>query len=251
MAAAGAGWALAADAFSFALAAVLMAAIRVPQAERPGGTTIVADLREGWREFSSRSWVWLLVGQFALVNGCFAAINVLGPLLARQYMGGAPAWAAILTANAIGLVGGSLVAIRLRPQFPLRLAAAATFGFLPPFFLLALRAPVWLVAMAMLINGVCVDIFEVLWDTSLQQHVPNAALARISSYDALGSFVLGPWCLVLVGPLSVATGARTTLLGAGALLAVASVIPLTTRTVRSLPARSPVAPAVATGVGDG
>ena len=107
---------------------------------------------------------------------------MLGPLLAKQYMGGAPAWAAVLTATAVGLVSGSLIAIRLHPRFPLRIAAAATFGFLPPFFVLAYHAPVWLVAAAMLINGICVDIFEVLWDTSLQTHIPNESLARIGGH---------------------------------------------------------------------
>ncbi|MEP7023144.1 MAG: MFS transporter, partial [Actinomycetota bacterium] len=183
-----------------------------------------------------RSWVWLLVVQFSFVNGCWAAINVLGPLLTRQYLGGAPAWAAIQTAMAVGLVSGSLAAIRLRPRFPLRIAAAATFGFLPPFFLLASHAPVWLIAASMLINGVCVDIFEVLWSTSLQNHIPNETLARISSYDMLGSFVLGPLGLLAVGPLAAAWGVTPTRTGAGTLLAVASVVPWLTRSVRDLPA---------------
>ena len=126
-----------------------------------------------------------------------------------------------------------------------------TCGFLPPFFLLAAGAPAWLVAASMLINGLCVDVFEVLWDTSLQHHIPNEALSRIASYDALGSFVLGPLCLVLVGPLAAAIGVTRTLLGAGTLLALASMVPLLTRAVRGLPAgpdpaaASPATPAAA------
>jgi hypothetical protein len=161
---------------------------------------------------------------------------VLGPLLAKQYLGGAPAWGAIQTAMAIGLVGGSLVAIRLRPRFPLRVAVTATFGFLPPFFLLAVRAPAWLIAVSMLLNGACVDLFEVLWSTALQSHVPNEALARINSYDMLGSFALGPLGLVVVGPLAAAWGTAPTLIGAGALLALASVVRWLTPAVRGLPA---------------
>lgn len=203
---------------------------------------MVTDLRTGWHEFRSRSWVWLVDVQFAFVNGCFAAITVLGPLLARQYLGGAPGWATVLTAMSVGLVSGSLLAMRLRPAFPLRVAVAATFGFVPPFFLLAFRAPLWLVAASMLVNGVCVDIFEVLWDTSLQNHIPNESLSRIVSYDMLASFVLGPVCLVLVGPLADTIGVRTTLLGAGTLLTFATVLPLLTSAVRTLPAT----PAVAT-----
>jgi MFS family permease len=239
--AAGAGWALAFDAVTFAIGAGLLLAVRVGNISRASPGSMLADLRAGWQEFRSRAWVWLLVGQYTIVNGTYAAINVLGPLLARQYMGGAPAWAGILTAMAVGLVAGSLVAIRLRPGFPLRFAAIATFGFVPPFFMLAFHAPVWLVAAAMLVNGVCVDVFEVLWATSLQQHIPNESLSRISSYDALGSFVLGPWCLMLAGPLAQAVGVRTTLLGAGLLLTAVTVIPVLARPVRMLPGR-PAAP---------
>jgi MFS family permease len=239
----GAGWGLAFDAASYAAAATLILGMRAGPAAR-AASSIITDLRDGWREFRSRSWVWLIVAQFAFVNGCLSVFMVLGPVLARQYLGGAPGWATIMTAESVGLVGGSLVAMRLRPAFPLRVAAAATFGFLPPFFLLAFRAPLWLLVTAMLATGVCVDIFEVLWDTSLQNHVPNEALSRIASYDMLGSFVLGPACLVLVGPLADAIGVRATLLGASVLLTLATVVPLLTRAVRTLPATRPAAAAV-------
>jgi hypothetical protein len=88
-----------------------------------------------------------------------------------------------------------------------------------------------------------VDIFEVLWSTSLQNHVPNEALARINSYDMLGSFALGPLGLVVVGPLAAAWGVRPVLIGAGVLLAVASLVPWLTPAVRGLPAAAPPAAA--------
>jgi len=88
----------------------------------------------------------------------------------------------------------------------------------------------------MLVNGVCVDIFEVLWDTCLQRHVPPGLLSRITSYDLLGSFALGPLGLALAGPAAAAAGLAATLTGAGLLLAAASVVPLLSRAVRDLPA---------------
>lgn len=182
---------------------------------------------------------------FAVVNGCFGAINVLGPLIAKQHMGGAPAWTGILAAQSAGLVAGSLVAARVRPKFPVRVAVTATLGFLPPFFLFAAGAPVWLVAASMMVNGVCVDIFEVLWDTALQTHIPGETLSRISSYDAVGSFALGPLCLMAVGPLSAAIGVTRTLFGAGALLTVITIATLAARSVRLLPATAPASTAAA------
>ncbi|MEO6702168.1 MAG: MFS transporter, partial [Jatrophihabitantaceae bacterium] len=95
--------------------------------------------------------------------------------------------------------------------------------------------PLWTIALAMLVNGMCSDVFEVLWETTLQAHIPPGALARVSSYDALGSFVLGPVGLLLVGPVSGAIGTEATLLGAGSLILVATVLALCTPSVRRLP----------------
>ena len=212
---------------------------------------MLTDLREGWQEFASRRWLWVVVLQFALVNGCFAAVTVLGPLTAQRSLGGAGSWAAVLTCLSVGLVAGSLLALRLRPRFPLRTAVVATLGFAPPFVLLAVPAPVWALGAAMLVTGVCVDVFEVLWDTTLQQHVPHAALSRISSYDAVGSFALGPLCLAVVGPLADTVGTRAVLLGGAVLTAGAGLAALADRAVRGLPARAALPADTAAGVSPG
>ena len=46
-------------------------------------------------------------------------------------------------------------------------------------------------------EGVGVELFGLYWDTSLQQHVPGEVLSRVSSYDALGSWVLVPIGFIL------------------------------------------------------
>ena len=234
----GAGWAVGVDAGTFAVSAVLVLTSRAPRRgparER---TTMLSDLRDGWHEFRSRTWIWVIVAQFAVVNLCFApCVLVLGPVVAKAHWGGALAWSVIVTANAVGLIAGSFLALRLRPKLPLLVATLATFGFLPPFFLLAVHAPVWLMASSMLVNGLAVDVFEVLWLTALQVYVPGDKLSRVNSYDALGSFVLGPLGLLLVGPLAAAAGVERTLIAAGLLVAVANVFALSSRSVRTLPA---------------
>jgi hypothetical protein len=170
------------------------------------------------------------------VNLCFSpCIYVLGPVVAREHWGGALAWSAVITANAVGLVLGSFLALRLRPARPLLAATLATFGFLPPFFLLAVHAPVWLAASSMLVNGASADVFEVLWMTALAEYIPGDKLSRVTSYDALGSFVLGPLGLLLVGPAVAAAGVERTLITAGLLVAVGNIFALSTRSVRTLP----------------
>jgi MFS family permease len=238
----GAGWALGIDALTFLASAVLVLTSGAPRrgrAQQPA--TLLADLREGWQEFSSRRWVWVVVVQFALVNLCFSpCVYVLGPVVAKEHWGGALAWSVIVTANAVGLIGGSFLALRLRPAFPLLVATLATFGFLPPFFLLAVPAPVWLAAASMLVNGVAADVFEVLWMTALAEYIPRDKLSRVTSYDALGSFVLGPVGLLLVGPVAAAIGVERTLIAAGLLVAVGNIFALSTRSVRTLPRRRPI-----------
>jgi MFS family permease len=232
----GAGWALGIDAGTFLVSAVFVLTSGAPRSgHAQQGTTLLADLGEGWQEFRSRQWVWVIVAQFALVNLCFApCIYVLGPIVAKDHWGGALAWSVVITANAVGLILGSFLALRLRPTRPLLVATLATFGFLPPFFLLAVHAPVWLVATSMLVNGLSADVFEVLWMTALQEYVPSDKLSRVNSYDALGSFVLGPVGLLLVGPLAAAVGVGTTLIAAGLLVALGNVFALSKRSVRTL-----------------
>jgi MFS family permease len=238
---AGAGWALAIDATSFLVSAGLVLTSRAPQAPpAEGRLTIIADLREGWQEIRSRQWLWVPMAQFAVVNLCLSpSINVLGPVVAKEHYGGALAWSVIITAQAVGLIAGSLIAMRLRPRFPLLAATSVTFAFVPPFFLLAFNAPVPLAAISMLAIGVAIDIFEVLWLTAVQEHIAGDKLSRVTSWDALGSFALGPVGLLLVGPISASLGTQRTLIYAGGLVAIASLGTLLTPSVRSLPAKPP------------
>lgn len=243
MSAFGADRALAVSAVLFALSTLSLRGVvtRAPAA-RTSAPGMLTDLRDGWRECTSRRWIWQVVLQFSVLNACFnGGIYVLGPVVADDRLGGAAAWSVIVTAQAVGFVAGGLVAMRIRPRFPMRTATLATFGFVPPFLLLALGAPVWLIALSTLVNGVCADIFEVLWSTELQQHVPQEALSRVSSYDALGSFVLGPLGLALVGPVSAVVGVERTLAACAVLALLVNTATLLSRSVRDLPAR-PAAP---------
>jgi MFS family permease len=235
----GAGWGLAVDAVTFLLSAGFVLTSLAPRAPAPeGAVKILGELREGWREVRSRQWLWVCIAQFTVVNLCLSpSINVLGPVVAREHYGGALAWSVIITAQAVGLIAGSLLAMRFRPAFPLLVGTLATFAFVPPLILLAFHAPVWLAAVSMLGIGVAIDVYEVLWLTVLQEHIPSEKLSRVSSWDALGAFALGPVGLVLVGPLSAVVGIQGTFIGAASLVTIATLAALLTPSVRGLPAR--------------
>ena len=87
---------------------------------------------------------------------------------------------------------GVLVAMRIRPRRPILAVTLLSFGAAPPYLLLGGSAPLWLVVVSAFVLGVCFDLFAVLWQTTMQREIPPAALSRVSSYEALGSLMLGP-----------------------------------------------------------
>jgi len=231
VATAGAGWALFLDGATYAVSAVLLVLMRAartttPTADGSAPTSLVDDLVHGWREFTARRWVWLIVVLFSVSNfGFTAALGVLGPVRALQSWGGARGWAVILVAFTLGTVVGVVAAMRVRPSRPLLVALLAQLLVALP--ILAMAAPLPLAAIAALafISGVCVDVFEVLWQTTLQQHIPPDSLSRVASYDWLGSLALTPLALVVAGALVVLVGLDASLwicgiLGAAAPLAL-------------------------------
>jgi len=234
------GTGIACDAASFLLAALFVGFMRIPASLRMEGSSFVGELVEGWREFSSRPWLWAIVLQFGFVNAAEQGTEqVLGPAIAKAHLGGATAWGLILTAQSVGLVAGGLVLLRLRPE---RLLRAATLGFLLTVpFLLALSVPVALagVVAGAALAGIGIEVFQVLWDTTLQQEIAQEKLSRVSSYDALGSFVLIPLGLAAAGPIAQVVGTRPTILGAAALSLTATLAVLLVRDVRTI-RRAPV-----------
>jgi MFS family permease len=212
------GVALAADAATFFVCAVILRLIRIPPRQATEGAAgFFRELREGWHEFTSRTWLWASVLFFGLGNLAFAAQGVLGPAVAKAELGGAGAWATILTAGGLGSVIGGLIALRIRPSRPLAASVIAAAPFAVTLAALAVPAPVWVLAAASFVAGAGLSVHLALWFTLFQQQVPERAQSRVSSYDALGSFVLMPVGFALAGPLADAIGVSTTLWAAFAL----------------------------------
>ena len=241
VAAVGSGWALAFDGATYLAAALFLGAIHLPAAvARIEGSNMLAELRDGWREFSSRTWLWTIVVAFGFMNAARGgASNVLGPTIAREELGGAAAWGFILSAEAAGLVLGGLLMLWLKPRRILLVGCAAMLLTVPGLVLLSLAAPTVVIAAAYLLAGIGIEIFGVFWDISLQQNVPQERLSRVYSYDALGSFVLIPLGLIVAGPLADAIGADETLWLAAATIGLAVLAMLSVRDVRAME-RQPV-----------
>ncbi len=232
--AAGPGWALCVDAASFGLSAFYLAQLRLPQQVKLPAQSFVADLHEGWREFSSRTWVWVIVLAASVGNMVGAVFVVLGAVISKQSLGGPLAWTLILSALGAGSLIGGIVSLRIHVRRSL-FFGSSLLGFLAvPTALLALGAPAVVVAAGGLLAGGSNMIFNALWETSLQRHVPQAALSRVSAYDWFGSLAFQPIGLMLAGPAAAALGTSTTLwIAAGGSLGVAA-LAVATPSVRQL-----------------
>ena len=232
------GIGIAVDAASFFLAAILLAMIRIPKTLRMEASNFLAELKEGWREFTSRTWLWVIVLQFGFVNAVeLGSQGVLGPAIADEHFGGATAWGLIVTASALGSIAGGLILLRLQPR---RLLLSATLGYLLTIpFLVGLAGPVPFLALVALaaLGGIGIETFAVLWETTIQQEIPQEKLSRVSSYDALGSFALIPLGLAIVGPAAELFGTRETLLGAAAISLTATLAVLLVSDVRTIERR--------------
>jgi MFS family permease len=229
------GIGIAVDAGTFFLGAFFTARIRLPSELRMETPNFFAELGDGWREFSSRAWLWVIVLQFGFVNAIEQGTQgVLGPAIAKDHFGGAAGWGLVLTAESLGLFAGGLILLRLRPR---RLLLTATLGVLLTIpLLLALAGPLPLAAViaAALVAGLGIEIFGIMWDTTMQQEIPQEKLSRVYSYDALGSWVLIPLGYAVAGPVSEVFGTRPTVLGAAAISLTATLLVLLVRDVRTI-----------------
>lgn len=208
----GPGWAFVADSATFVVSAAFLALLRIERETREARTRFVADLVEGWREFTSRTWVWVSVAHFAFFHLLvLAPFWVLAPIVADEELGGAGAYATILTSMGVGAILGGLVALRVEPPRPLATAFVLILFEVPVYLALAAVAPVAVIAALAFVSAIAFNFANTLWSTVLQVNIPPHALSRVSSYDWLGSLVFLPAGYMLAGPAAEAFGVAETL----------------------------------------
>ncbi|WP_347350187.1 MFS transporter [Intrasporangium sp.] len=233
----GPGWALAADALTYLVAVLALARVRLRR-EEPGRqrSSMIRELRDGWREFTSRQWLWVIVLTFGVTNAIHVGvIGVMGPLVATTTPAiGEAGWGAVLSAEAAGTVLMTLVLMRLRLTRPLRAGMVATAVVAVPLAMLGLAPAVLPLALAFFVGGAAIELFGVGWSTALHEHVPVAVLSRVSSYDALGSFVAIPVGTFLYGGLAAALDHEMLLLVSALVYAAVSLLALASPAVRGL-----------------
>lgn len=241
----GAGYALAFDSITFIVAGVLMLTLAKAAPRVEHATSLIADLGEGWREVRSRTWLWTLIlsgGTFQFAY--FPALAVLGPDIARKHLGGAPAWATMLTAELIGGIIGGVIAFKIQIPRPFLLYCLTGIPMVVQFAGFASGWPLMPLLISAMLTGVSFALAGTIWFTALQRFIPSDSLSRVSSFDWLGSMVLNPIGYAIIGPLSAAIGERKTMGYAAVLIAVATFVPLTMPAVIGirLPSIEPAVP---------
>ena len=238
VATAGPGWALAADAASFAVSAAFLGRLRLPPHLREA-SAMLRDLVEGWREFSSRAWLVLANVHAAIANvAMLAPFYVIGPAVAKRSLGGPGAWALIVSCFGVGLVAGGLVALTLRPRRPMFVGLGACIVDVPPLVLLALKAPAVAVAVCAIAAGANLTFLNTVWETTLQEQIPPRLLSRVVAYDWLTALVFQPVGYAAAGLVAAhLLGLSATLWLGAAIGTVSTIFIVSLPSIRALEAR--------------
>lgn len=206
------GWALAVDALSFGASAFFLWRLRTPRRASAQAPDFLDDLRHGWREFVSQSWLWPIVLSGTISNAIYMpAFLVLGPTVAAAELGGSGAWALIAAGMGVGSLVGGAIALSIRPRRPLLVGEGFVLLAVLPIALLAVPALAIAIAAGALVAGLTLSLAQVLYETTTAERVPQESLSRVLSYDWFGSLALEPVGLALIGPIAAGVGISTTL----------------------------------------
>jgi MFS family permease len=252
VATAGEGTALIVDAGTFLVSVVCLLALRprtVERAEVP--EAFIADLAGGWREVRARRWVWSFLLAMVVYHAVvLPSIYVLGPVLFEDELDGATSWAVVSVAFGLGSIVADVLLMKWRPRFALRVAAIGLGLASCQAIVVGSGLPLAAIAVLEFFAAIGVSGFFTLWETSLQEHIPEASISRVTSYDYAASAGMIPLGVIIAGPVSDAVGIHETLaamtafgiLAAIACLAVPAVRNLPRATVRGTAAPDPAAP---------
>ena len=239
VAAIGSGWAIVLDALTFFIAGVLVIQLRTFGKRREvneSSPTVLQDLRAGWVEFSSRSWVVAVVLGYAVIAMLMESIfTVVGPAHAKAHLGGPKPWSWILASMTVGMLVAVAVTLKVKPKRPIFIGISAQVLVGLWWVALGYTNLIPVLMIGAVGAGFAMDFFMVLWMTALQTHIPKESLSRVSSYDAFGSLILAPLGIIIAGPLVTTFGTTTVLHFYTGLFFVALFAMLAVPSVRALP----------------
>jgi MFS family permease len=232
----GEGGALLADAATFAVSVGCLLRLRTSTVQRGDPEPFLTDLRGGWTEVRARTWVWTFLMAMVVYHVIvLPSIFVLGPVLMEEELDGATSWAVVVTAFGVGSIIGDVVLMRWRPSFALRAAAVCLCIASCQAVVIGSGLPIVGIGALELVAGIFVSGFFTLWETTLQEHIPQRSISRVSSYDYLASAGIMPVGMLIAGPVSEAVGMHETLAAMSAIGVASGLACLALPAVRMLP----------------
>ncbi|MFE7197400.1 MFS transporter [Microbacterium oxydans] len=228
VATAGPAWAMVVQAAGWVIAIPVLALVKLPPPSHAGGTTMFHDLRIGWREFWSRSWLWTIVLAFMIMNAIHVgAWGVVGPYIAKNNdLLGITGWGWVVSAEGVGVLLMTLLLMWFPLRRPLRYGMIGMAAFAIPVTMLGVHPAVVLLAMAAFIAGAGAEVFSTGWNLAMMENIPGEKLSRVSSYDMLGSFVVMPIGTLVYGWLITHADPATVLITSGAVYAGVALVTL-------------------------
>ena len=196
------------DAATFSLSGIIVLSFsHVVPKRAENDNSMLDDLVHGWRVFLSYRWIVAVVAGFGFITMAWAmGENVLGPLISLKYFNGAKSWAFVLTCESVGFLVGSVIGLKIKLKYPMRFMMAITSTLAIYMWALVRPQSLLFIAASAFIWGIALDLWASVWTTAMVRQVPRESLSRVSSFDAMGSFLFRPVGLMIAGPLSAAIG---------------------------------------------
>ncbi|MEV5110467.1 MFS transporter [Bacillus sp. LBA3-1-1.1] len=173
------------------------------------------DFMEGILVLKSHPWLWITILVFSFINICYAGIIVvLIPWLFNvHHHFEAYVYGLGMASSGAGAVIAALI-FGGRQQWRKRGLLAYGGVLISGIVLLIMPFVSWAPALIalMAMEGFGMMIFGLIWETSLQELVPEEAFGRVASLDMLGSFALLPLGYVVVGWLATVIGGKITII---------------------------------------
>lgn len=234
----GPGWAIAIDGLSFIFAGGIVFSLRkfTPVA-KPSSESTLKEIKSGWKEFTSHKWIVAIVlASTFMFAGERSIYSIIGPIVAKEELGGPKPWSLILTCMALGSVFGVVIAGKFKPKYPIRIALLAQFPTVIWSLALGNSKSIILIAISGFLFGIALDLFYVLWITTIQQHVAKESMSKVMAYDAWGATAMAPLIMGVAGPIVEEFGTRTTLNGLACVLFLTISLPFLVKEVRQIKA---------------
>ncbi|WP_413803260.1 MFS transporter [Streptomyces iranensis] len=225
---------LALNAATFGVSGACLLALRLRITRSTRRMSLRRDLVQGWQEFSTRGWLWgvIVIWMFyqTTVNGPFITLGQ--SLITIEHGEGTLGF--IMSMFGLGSVLGGLVAVRLKPPYPLRGGAIALIGTAFSLLAMALHQPPPVIAAGYILHGAGSALWLIMFQTSVQTKIPPDVLGRVHAYDVAGSLIMKPVGQMAVGPVALGVGAVPVLFFSLAMLLATVGLLLAVPSIRNL-----------------